>query len=685
MSANQIELLTGLGASGPTRVRTVGHAAQLIAGKRARLDGRRIGVLHPEPGAADALAQMLRQRGAQVAVLSLDPRQLARLEALDPEVVIVEPRHFTGVCWDALRAVFEHPQLRWTCVLVSTPELVEVDGLEEHDMAELSAQVQLLCADYDAAVARVRSATQFDVALDVLGPARVLRLLVQSGKSWRVQIATPTLTMEVDIAEDLIVGARGVYGTSTEHTLLGTDALNVLLREVDGSVLAHAVERPAVTNIMCPLDTALATALHGRVAKSDALPRPGLGTRPIAKPSLAAKPSLPSANAHSSGTLSLVSQTLLGLPAMAARSLTPAARSPSPTGRSLSPVARALPPAPAAALSVVARSQASGAHSMPMPPQPDNDNGAARPFEPKSLLSTVVTDTKTPSAPVSASAAPAARPSASDEETIELRTKSLRKPLVAVATALAVTFGLLALSERPSVPSTAAPAKTTAAAPARAAAVLAPATVMPSPSTLAAPTNAPSLAPSPTPAAVAEALPAPAAQPADAPAEPDSAKSVPPASASAEAAEEPAIAAPVAALEEPSTPALAARELRALVRRANAFARQGKRLLREHKLDKAQTAYERALQAVPSDPTALGGQVQVALERRDGARAVDAAKAFVDQHPTSATAQLLLGDAYRLAADSPAARSAWKRAFQLGQPLARARLRSLRTKPEREP
>jgi hypothetical protein len=284
----------------PGRITTISSTAVQIVGARASLAKRRIGVLHPEPGAADELAQMLRERGAQVAVLDLDPALIARAESLDPEVIIVDPRHLDQHCWTALAGILKHPQLRWTCVIVSSAAAVAQQGHETHDITGLCAQVQLSTGDYDAAVARSRTSSDLEVQLETLGPARMLRLLVDSGKSWRARFTTKALVMEVDVSDGIIVGARGGRGRTIDESLLGSPAINVLLRETAGSVRARVVERPAVTNIMAPLDTAFAAALHGREDGSAA----AHSSAHMSEPSTGV-----------SGLRSLRGRTLLGTPA----------------------------------------------------------------------------------------------------------------------------------------------------------------------------------------------------------------------------------------------------------------------------------------------------------------------------------------------------------------------------------
>ncbi|MDB4985197.1 MAG: hypothetical protein JWN04_375 [Myxococcaceae bacterium] len=663
LSAHQLELLTGGSDKGPTRIRTVGHAAQLLAGKRARLDGRRVGVLHPEPGAADALAQTLRQRGAQVAVLSLDPQQLARIEALDPEVIVVEPGHFTGSCWPTLRAVFEHPQLRWTCVLVSTPELVAVDGLEAHDLSELSAQVQLLCAEYDAAVARARNADEFDVGLEVLGPARVLRLLMQSGKSWRVDFTTAGVSMELDVVQDLLVGVHGAYGAHNDHTLLGTDALNILLREVQGSVHARTVERPAVTNVMCPLDAALAGAHHGRLLTNMALPRPA-----SLRPSSPLRRSLPAPSALSSGVRSLVTRSV-GTPASKARSLPP------PTALATAALAgprKSIPAtAPAALASPEPVSLPAGDRVTAMA-APDNDNDGVQTFDRSSLHPAALMRSLAPSTPTSSSSEPPTEAwLASTELSPQPRARRLAKPLVGIATSALVVLGLLALADP-------APVQ-------RSAAMVAVAASAPPPAHKTAPARAPAAAAlmAPTtkerPAFAVPALPrAPVAE-----------KSLPvPPAASAPAAaprEDTADAAKATTSELAAARSLAAMSPQARARRATVLARQGRLLVRQHQTARAKAAYDRALQLSALNPAALAGRVQLALEEGDAKGALQHATTLVRVRPKSANGQLMLGDAQLLASDWAAARLAWQRAAKLGQPLARARLRAASETPSHVP
>lgn len=266
-----------IGGSGrspsPSRISAVSTTALRVVGKRARaLNGRRIAVLHPDASVADTIAQALRARGAEVALMSLDPATLVRIESLDPEVIVVEPHHYVRECWRTIAALLRHPLLRWSCALLSPSAPLAMEGGEMQDIPALCADIQLLCADYDAATVRAQAATEFTLALESLGPGRVLRLLVDSKRALRARFTTSTVTVEIDVAEGLIVGARGGSGGSGEQALLGTACISALLNETTGTVQVRPVAHPAATNIMAPLDAVLASALRACVQSPELVP-----------------------------------------------------------------------------------------------------------------------------------------------------------------------------------------------------------------------------------------------------------------------------------------------------------------------------------------------------------------------------------------------------------------------------
>lgn len=662
----------------PTRVATIARDALRLAGKKASLQGRRVGVMHPDPGGADALAETLRMRGAQVAVLSLDPGLLARAEALDPEVIVVDPRHFYGACWPAAAAVFKHPQLRWACMLFSAPEVLEGSGLEAHDVPGLCAQIQLLCAEYDAAVARARVPPLFEVALEAIGPARVLRVLVQSNESWRASFTTRSLVLEVDTSEGLIVGARGGHVGQSGDDLLGTAALNVLLREHRGVVHAETVARPAVTNIMCPLDTALAGASHGRDVRESIRPRAAQG--------------LPAPAAVLASSRNMKPRTLIGV---GNPTLRPRPEEPRPA----SPPAES---APRASLPQEPVSWRDATLLAGIAPPPSNDQAvrASLPSAPvvkqsaaaSATVATPADDNEVPTAsgvlePAEHEAAflAIARAEAESVRALDEVLHSNRvsetslmpvakspmrfaKPLAGALAAALVTLGGLALWRAPE------------STPLRSQAQEPPAATPSSPLPRAGSPVPGTATGAAEPSVVAPAgAAAPLAQPVAA---------VAPAAESAPAAELTATAAAGLAGtddgeeadeadDDTDAPALGSNGSAPssdAIGRAKGLARQGKVLLRKHHTAQAKEAFEAALALVPNHTRALAALAKLSLKERDAEAALRYAGSLAKMRPKSGSALLMLGDAQKLAGDTSSAIATWQQAAQRGSRPARDRL-----------
>jgi hypothetical protein len=241
-------------------VRRVAWLAQAPLQSRDKYDlaQRRIGVVHPEPGAADALAEALRARGAQVIVLSLGETGLSRAEALDPDVVVVQPERFLPEGSAVVGALWQHAWLCWTPVLFVPSESLGSGsaGARAPDVRELAVGIHTLCADYDLALRRARRREPFQLALAQLGPVRTLRAMLDSQSSLRLRIETPQRTYELDVGEGLLIGASSQRGTSQEE-LLGVHALTSLLASTRGQVSVRPVAHPALTNIMAPLEAML--------------------------------------------------------------------------------------------------------------------------------------------------------------------------------------------------------------------------------------------------------------------------------------------------------------------------------------------------------------------------------------------------------------------------------------------
>ena len=103
---------------------------------------------------------------------------------------------------------------------------------------------------------------------------------------------------------------------------------------------------------------------------------------------------------------------------------------------------------------------------------------------------------------------------------------------------------------------------------------------------------------------------------------------------------------------------------------------QGHALRKDGQLTAARSRYLEALDAHRGYPRAYAGLAQVALERRDGREAVRFSKKLVKVRPRVSAYHLLLGDAYKLAGNTSAARKEWTIAARTGSKVARERLAS---------
>ena len=107
---------------------------------------------------------------------------------------------------------------------------------------------------------------------------------------------------------------------------------------------------------------------------------------------------------------------------------------------------------------------------------------------------------------------------------------------------------------------------------------------------------------------------------------------------------------------------------------AQALVEEGLQLFKDGRLGLAEAAYLKALKLGPNNPRAMAGLVRVHIKRGDGVEAVRWAVALCAAQPNRGQNHTLLGDAWALRDNEPAARSAWNLAARLGDPIARKRL-----------
>lgn len=614
--------LTRIGETNSIPPSRLAFIAQSGGGGRANLEGRRIALLHPDPGHADRQAQTLREKGGEVIVLALNPALLDNVETFDPDVILVEPTDFYASCWEIVRAIWAHPRLRWSPVLMATPEPLGLGLGSALNTAVICGTIHALSANADSIAQRVRRRATFEIGLHELGPARTLRALTEPSTSVRARFETERCTVEVDIAEGIIVGARGGTSRVIDDAFLGPHALAQLLTEAHGRVQVHPVQSPAVTNVMAPLDTALHSARTS-----------------LAPP--AARPSSPAVNA-------------------------PALLQPSVAVDTPRPAAFPLPPLPMATAkrSNVSASKSSNRTVLGMP--------AAKPSEPKPMAPTLAVSPET--SPEDSAPAPGLGFAA-------LATASTPHPQTLPSSASIASadteripseHGRAPALSWPSNPGTTSPFHEDEDVDASSFVHTLPGIAR------AATSRNVKIALSVVLVCIVTAWSWPSPQ--DTQVHAATAATEPPSSPkTGAAAPGPALAASPAAHEgspsdEEESDDEVDDERAESARRASALVGQGHALRKKGQLSAAHARYLEALQQHHGYPRAYAGLTQIALAKRDGAEAVRFGKKLVKARPADARYRLLLGDAYKLSGNLSAAKREWTAAAKKGSKTARERL-----------
>lgn len=648
------------------------------------LEGRRVAVMHPDPGAADALAQALRAKGAEVVALSLNPESLERAEALDPDVVLMEPADFYGSCWEIVRAVWQHPRLRYATVLLASPEPVGPDGASALDVQNLCVAIQSASSNCDRVRDEARTKDESKFALDVLGPARTLRALLESKRSLRVFFRCPDLTVEVDLSDEIIVGAQGGPGPHLSEAYLGPHALAQLLQQHAGQVEVRAVDHPAATNIMAPFETALHTARESLLASRPSgvrfsavsinprAPHPTPRQGWTAPPKSGTAAALPAPTALQKPVSSTVRKTLTptNLPTLKSAGLPapmkPLMNVPEPAPANIAArvdnvVTKRKEPAPVVATpsgipppNVIAQDSERIVAVAPRPPQPVVVPKLVSPAQPP--LKTPVPLEQAITRPIVASSLPdmplpvdltvsregearyvhafgndddgdegAPQVPIDTSRYLVLQTLARKRGALVLGVSAALVclwLGAVALGLLGGTP---APSV---------------ATTPPSGKAVAAATGKSELPPTlPNPVETR----APTAEPAN-----------------QHSSDEP--------------PAEDDLSRRARSRRASALVSQGHSFRKRGLLPTAKVHYLGALREYPGYPRALAGLAQLSIAADEGAQAVGYARKLLQARPTQVDYLVLLGDAYKSAGMLSQARDAWQKAANRGSRTARKRL-----------
>ncbi len=224
-----------------------------------QLQGARVVILDSDELRAEKLAHVLSARGVQIAAADFSTAVIPRIREVDPQVVVLDSSAVGGQGIEFVRAMRKDPQLRWASMLVVRWEDFWPTSASdaEPDLAQLAGRL-LPMIDQDAEMARrVEDEVDFDTRLELIGPGRLLRALGSMPGVRHLAIGGHKRNVEIDIADNSIVGAYATLREDTTQSLQGMPALLALWGLNSGRVSVREQDLPSVANIMMSVDEAL--------------------------------------------------------------------------------------------------------------------------------------------------------------------------------------------------------------------------------------------------------------------------------------------------------------------------------------------------------------------------------------------------------------------------------------------
>jgi len=229
-----------------------------------RLQGARVVILDSDELRAEKLAHVLSAHGVQIAAADFSAAVIPRIREVDPQVVVLDSSAVGGRGIEFVRAMRKDPQLRWASMLVVRWEDFWPNSASDldPDLEQLAGRI-LPMIEQDAEMARrIEDEVDFDTRLELVGPGRLLRALGSVPGVRHLSIGGHKRNIEIDIADNSIVGAYATLHEGTTQSLQGMPALLALWGLNSGRVSIREQDLPSVANIMMPVDETLGVVSH---------------------------------------------------------------------------------------------------------------------------------------------------------------------------------------------------------------------------------------------------------------------------------------------------------------------------------------------------------------------------------------------------------------------------------------
>ncbi len=245
------------------------------------LERRRILVVDSDRTRADRLAKALREHKALVVSVCGTDVDLERARSLDPEVVIVDSCDIDGACSQVIETLQQDIRMRWASVLVSSKEQVWPSDQEQPNIAPLANKIAQLNKPDEQLKKRAQSNGSFDTRLEIVGPSRMLRVLADTGKTLRVSVKHPRAAIDIELGDDIVLGAKGILKEDASRAVSGTTALAAFMALASGRVRVSEVAAPELSDLVSPVDLMLSMAAEEASPIALSIPPQPLISRPV--------------------------------------------------------------------------------------------------------------------------------------------------------------------------------------------------------------------------------------------------------------------------------------------------------------------------------------------------------------------------------------------------------------------
>ncbi len=229
---------------------------------REALRELRVLILDTDQTRAETWAAAARAQDALVTVAEPSEDGLRSMRGTDADVVLLDSLAIDRGGFEVVRHMRRDPQLKWAALFVARWQEIWQDPSTPPDLDALIARIEPLIEPAQSLRQLLGNRDCVDTRLELLGPARLLRLVARVGGTWHLTIRSMHGQFDVDVSDDLVVGVVGKEIGSERVTRVGPTAMEALLGLDKARVRIERRGHPKNANMMAPIDEALTGAMQ---------------------------------------------------------------------------------------------------------------------------------------------------------------------------------------------------------------------------------------------------------------------------------------------------------------------------------------------------------------------------------------------------------------------------------------